>query len=156
MKKLFVAALAAGLSLSSAVLAAEFKKGDLVIDAPWARGSAMIARNGVVFMTINNHGTAADRLVKAAADLSEKVELHTHLMEDGVMKMRQIEGIDVDPAEPAVLRPGGLHVMLINLKQPLKEGTRFPLTLTFQKAGEVTIEAVVAAPGAMAAPQTGH
>lgn len=152
MKKMFMAALAVALSLSATAFAHDYKKGDLLIDHPWARMSPMVAGNGVVFMTIHNHGGQTDRLVKAAATVSEKVELHTHLMEDGVMKMRQIQGIDVDPAAPAVLKPGGLHVMLINLKEPLKEGARFPVTLTFQNAGEVMVEAVVAGPGAMAAP----
>ncbi|MEW5726189.1 MAG: copper chaperone PCu(A)C, partial [Pseudomonadota bacterium] len=111
--------------------------------------SALSARNGAAFMTITNNGKEADRLVKASADVSATVELHTHLMEDGVMRMRKIEGIDVEPGAAIVLKPGGFHVMLINLKVPLKEGSRFPLTLTFQKGGDMVVEATVAGAGAM-------
>lgn len=149
MNKFSIAALAAAIVLPAAVHAAEFKKGELVVEEPWARASAMSARNGAAFMVISNNGKESDRLVKASADVSEVVELHTHLMEDGVMKMRKIDGIDVDPGAPAVLKPGSLHIMLINLKAPLKEGSKFPLTLTFQKGGDMVVEATVSGAGAM-------
>lgn len=156
MKKFFLAALAAGVALSLSAHAAEYKKGDLVIADPWARASAMMAGNGVVFMTIANRGAGPDRLTKAAANVSEVVELHTHQMENGVMRMRQVPGIDVEPGGQAVLKPGGLHVMLINLKTPLVAGQTFPVTLTFEKAGDVTVDAIVAAPGAMEMPVAHH
>lgn len=156
MNKFFMAALAAGLTLSLSAHAGEIKKGDLVVESPWARASAASARNGAAFMTIGNNGKDADRLVGAVTPVSEVAELHTHLMEDGVMRMRRIQGIDVDPGAPAVLKPGSLHIMLINLKQPLKEGQKFPITLTFQKAGEMVVEATVATPGAMMPMPMGH
>jgi hypothetical protein len=73
------------------------------------------------------------------------VELHTHTADGGVMRMRQVEAIDVTGGTTTQLRPGGLHIMLIGLKAPLKEGTRFPLTLKFEKAGEVALEVAVRA-----------
>ena len=118
--------------------------GSLKIDHPWARASAGPARNSAAFMTIHNAGDA-DRLVAAAADVSERVELHTHMMEGDVMKMRQVEAIEVPAGGMAELQPGGFHVMLIGLKAPLKEGEHFPLTLTFEKAGEMTLEVTVEA-----------
>lgn len=134
----------AGSLAASAAPAHEVKQGDLTIDHPWARASAGPARNSAAFMTIHNAGKA-DRLVAAAGDVAERVELHTHLMEGNVMKMRQVEAIDVPAEGMAKLQPGGFHVMLIGLHEPLKEGDSFPLTLTFEKAGKVTLEVAVEA-----------
>ncbi len=94
-------------------------------------------------MTLVNTGKEADRLVGASGEVSAAVELHTHLMEDGVMKMRPIKAIEVNPGEPAVFRPGGLHIMLIGLKKPLVAGQTFPLRLRFEKAGEMLVEVKV-------------
>ena len=125
--------------------------GELTITAPWARASAAMARAGAAFMAIANAG-AEDRLIAAAADVSERIELHTHIMEDGVMRMREVEGGIVIGAEgDTMLEPGGLHVMFLGLEGPFQEGTSFPLTLTFEQAGEVTVEVEVrsATAGAM-------
>lgn len=144
---LMAAAALAGITASNAA-AHEFKLGALSIDHPWARASAGPARNSAAFMTIHNTG-GADRLIAAAGDVSDRVELHTHMMEGDVMKMRQVEAVDVPAEGMAALQPGGFHVMLIGLKNPLKEGDRFPLTLTFEKAGDVTVEVAVEAIGSM-------
>lgn len=147
MNRISLAVLAAALALPMAAGAAEFRKGDLVVQDPWAR--ATVARTGAAYMVVANTGTTADRLVKASAGVSEITEIHTHLIEDGVMKMRRIDGVDVDPGATAVFAPGGLHIMLIKLKAPLTEGATFPLTLTFEKAGTMEVEATVAGVGAM-------
>lgn len=81
------------------------------------------------FMVIRNAGPSEVRIVKAANPASRVTELHTHLNEDGVMKMRQVKDIPVPPGGEAVLKPGGLHVMLIEMKSPLKEGDTVPITL---------------------------
>ena len=132
-----------------AATAHEFKLGELTIGHPWANPSIGGSTNGAVFLTIINGGTAADRLIGVASPVAGRVELHTHLMEDGVMKMRKIEGIDVEPGAPIALKPGGLHVMLIGLKAQLKDGDSFPLDLTFAKAGTVTTTVMVQASAAM-------
>jgi copper(I)-binding protein len=75
-----------------------------------------------------------------ATPVAESAELHAHIMDGDVARMRPVEAIEVSPGEPTVLEPGGFHVMLMGLKQPLNEGEVFPLTLTFEKAGEVTME----------------
>ena len=137
-----------GLGLPAAAFAAD-SGSHIVVQNPWARASAAMSGNGAAFMTITNDGTAPDRLVSAASPVCEMAELHTHLMEGGVMKMRQIDGVDVDPGTPTVLQPGGLHIMLMQLKTPLKEGGSFPVTLTFAKAGAVTVDVKVLSPGAM-------
>ena len=147
MQRILSAALGAAFLLTGGLAALpaaahDFQLGDLSIDHPWARASAGPARNSAAFMTIHNKGDA-DRLVAAAGDVSKRVELHTHLMEGDVMKMRQVEAIDIPAGGMAELKPGSFHVMLIGLNEPLKEGDSFPLTLTFEKAGEVTLEVSV-------------
>ncbi|GAA0600216.1 copper chaperone PCu(A)C [Caenispirillum bisanense] len=148
------AATVAGLMLAGA--AGAFAHGDnnatagaIEVGHAWARASAGMARAGGTFLELTNSGSEPDALLKAAADVSDVVELHTHIMEGDVMKMRPVERIDIAAGESVQLKPGGLHVMLIGLKEPLKEGTSFPLTLTFEKAGETTVTVKVNGPGAM-------
>ncbi|MBF0269857.1 MAG: copper chaperone PCu(A)C [Alphaproteobacteria bacterium] len=120
----------------------DYKLGDLTIQHPWARASAGMAGAGGAFFTIVNGG-ASDKLLKAEADVSKVVELHTHIKDGEVMRMRQVPDIDVAGGTETKLAPGGLHVMLIGLKAPLKEGQVFPMTLTFEKSGTVTVEVQV-------------
>jgi copper(I)-binding protein len=114
---------------------------------PWARETPPGVRHGAAYMTLLNEGNVQDRLTGARSDVSNVAELHTHLMEGGVVRMRQIEGVNVPPGTPVVLEPGALHIMLIELKQPLKAGERFPLTLEFERAGDTTVEVEVRKPG---------
>lgn len=154
MKRWFSAlSLVAALLVSTAAMAGDFTLGSLSIDHPWARAS--VAANGAAFMTISTSGSTPDQLVAAASPVAEKVELHTHIMDGNVMQMRPVQAVDVSAGAPAELKPGGFHVMLIGLKGPLKEGERFPLTLTFAKAGSVTVDVLVEAPGAGAVEHMG-
>lgn len=143
------AAVTAAVLLSTAALA-----GDIAVKAPWARASAGMAKAGAAFMEITSDG-GADRLVAAAADVSDAVELHTHTMEGEVMRMRRVDAIDVPAGGAVKLEPGGFHIMFLGLHEPLKEGERFPLTLTFENAGDMTVEVEVRAAGAMG-PMPGH
>ena len=143
-------------ALGALVLSAPAFAADVTISSPWARASAPGAANGACYLEIANTGKEPDRLVSAASPAAAKVELHTHLMDNGVMKMRPVEGFEVAPGEPAVLRPGGNHIMLMGLKEQLKPGAKFPVTLTFAKAGAVTVEVPVLEAGAMAAPGAQH
>jgi copper(I)-binding protein len=138
----------AALTFASAAAAKTYTLGALSIEDPWARATPGMAANGAAYMVITNAGQAADELVDAASPVAAKVELHTHVMDGDVMRMRPVRAIEVNVGEPAVLKPGGLHIMLIGLKAPLKQGETFPLTLTFAKAGTTTVEVVVQAPGA--------
>lgn len=133
----------------------EARVGDLVIAESWARASASPTTPGVAYLTVVNHGAASDSLVAVESPVAERAELHTNLKEDGVMKMRSVTAIDIAPGAPVVLAPGGLHIMLYDLKQPLAEGDHFPLTLTFERSGSVTIEVEVRPLGAMG-PGHGH
>ena len=119
------------------------KVGSLVVERAWARAS--VAKNGAAYVTIRNDGKAMDRLVAASSPIAKKVELHTHTMDNGVMRMREIEAVEVHPGAPAVLQPGGNHIMLIGLNRKLTRGDSFPMTLRFAKAGEVTVTVSVMA-----------
>lgn len=126
------------LSTTDGAWAQEYKKGDLAIDEAWAR-TTIPNRPGAAFVTIRNHGESDDRLIGARSPSAARAELHSTIMEDGVMKMRKVETIPVPPGAVAELKPGGLHIMLFELASPLTEGEKFPLTLTFEKAGEIAV-----------------
>lgn len=120
------------------------------VSAAWARPSAMAMDmggggmgNGAAYMVLRNTGSQPDKLVSAAGDVAGAIELHTMTDNNGVMEMRQVDGIDLPVGEQVELRPGGFHVMLIGLKSELKPGDRIPLTLTFQNAGTVDVVAEV-------------
>ena len=123
--------------------------GDIMVEQAWARASAGLAGNGAAFLILSNEGLAADRLVNVTSPVAEKVELHTHVMEDGVMKMRPVDGIDLAPGGMVELKPGGLHIMLLGLKAPLVDGNTFPVTLTFAKAGALNVDVVIKGVGSM-------
>lgn len=123
----------------------------LEVQQAWARASAGNMKNGGAYITILNGGTDDDRLVAVETPVAKKAELHTHINDNGVMRMREVEGgVKVDAGKVVTFRPGSYHVMLMGLDKPLKEGTKFPLTLTFEKAGKKTVEVSVMGVGAMA------
>ena len=137
-----VAALAA-LLFAAPCGAESVKLGALTVEAPWARASAGAARAGAAYLRIANVGAEDDRLIGVSAPVAERVELHTHIMSDGVMRMRRVDVVAVPGGKSVELKPGGRHVMLIGLRAPLKEGETFPLTLTFDKAGTITVTVAV-------------
>lgn len=122
--------------------------GGIEVSDAWARASAKMARAGAAFITIKNSG-GADRLIAAKSDVSKKTELHTHIKEGEIMKMRHVEAINVPANGMAMLKPGGDHVMFMGLKEPFKEGSMFPLTLVFEKAGEIKTSVMVKGVAAM-------
>jgi periplasmic copper chaperone A len=149
------------LGLAAPTLAHDYRLGDLHIDHPWARATAPQQPNGGAYLAITNAGTTADRLLEAESPVAERVELHTHDVDsEGVMRMRQVDAIDVPAGETTALRPGGLHVMLIGLEDRLVQGEQFPLTLVFEAAGpievEVTVEPVTYGVGEAPAMGEGH
>ncbi|MBF0355115.1 MAG: copper chaperone PCu(A)C [Alphaproteobacteria bacterium] len=144
-RTLFLTALMCAATLGAQ--AHDYNLGDLKIVHPWARATAPSAPAGGAFLTIVNGG-ASDKLLSASADVSNVVELHTHITEGNVVRMRKVENIDLAGGSETKLAPGGLHVMLIGLKAPLKEGATFPLTLTFERSGSITVEVNVQGLGA--------
>ena len=113
------------------------------ITGPWARELPPVSRNGAAYLSITNKGKAADRLVSASSPMAERVELHETTMDGGMMRMRPVASLVIAPNETRVLEPGGLHFMLVKLKQPLVAGKHFPLTLVFADAGSVDVKVMV-------------
>jgi copper(I)-binding protein len=113
------------------------------VEDPWGRTSPKVVANGAFYMVLNG-GETADRLVAADAEVCGTTELHQTIMNDGVMTMQQVEGgIDIPAGGQAILEPGGLHVMCINKASEFEVGDVIPVTLTFDKAEEQTVEAEI-------------
>lgn len=150
MKTFVGTALALALGLAALPAAAgDAKLGPIEVKAAWARATPPNAPAGGAFLSVTNTGAATDNLISASSDVAKTVELHTHLAQGDVMRMVAVNSIEVQPGKTVDLAPGGLHVMLIGLKKPLKEGESFPLELTFAQAGKVTVSVDVKALGAM-------
>jgi periplasmic copper chaperone A len=141
-----IAALVLGLAATGFAgnsLAHDYEVGALAIDHPWARATASSQGNGAAYLTVTNNG-AADRILGAQSPVASRVELHTHGMDDaGVMRMRQVEAVDLPAGEVTELKPGGLHIMLIGLAAPLAEGETFPLSLVLEDGGTIELEVQV-------------
>ena len=138
-----------GLLLCTSALVAQahsFKLGDINIGHPYARTTATGQASGGGYLKLENKG-ADVKLLSASADVSASVELHSMSMEGDVMRMRQVDGIALPKGKTVELKPGGLHIMFMGLKAPLKSGDKFPLKLKFEKAGEVTVTVNVEAGG---------
>ena len=137
---------AAGIQASN-VWARAAKAGEAMDSSSTDAGMVMDGANSAVYMVLTNPGGSPDRLLSAAADVAGAVELHEMIMEGDMMKMQQISGgIEVPANGQVELKPGGLHVMLIGLTRDLTAGETFPVTLQFEGAGEVTVEAEVRQP----------
>lgn len=127
----------------------EVKIGDLVIHHPWSRQSPMAASVAAGFMTITNTGKEDDRLVKATSEISKVTQIHDMKMDGDVMKMVELpDGITIPAGGTVKLKPRSLHIMFMDVAQQPAEGGNFTGTLTFEKAGTVTVDYEVAAPGA--------
>lgn len=111
---------------------------DLVVNGAFARASPTpVATTGAVYLTITT--AEADRLIAIFTPAAAMAHLHESKDENGVMKMKMLEALDIAPGQPAILKPGGMHIMLMGLKAPLKKGETIPLELTFEKAGTVQV-----------------
>lgn len=118
----------------------QVKAGDLVLKNAWARATPGGAQVGGGYLTIENTGKNADKLLGGSTPAAAKVEVHDMAMKDGVMTMRPTtQGLAIPPGKSVTLAPGGYHLMLMNLKGPLKEGGRVPVTLQFENAGKVDV-----------------
>lgn len=131
--------------LSGQVLAHGFNAGNIHIDHPWSRALPPVAPTGAAYLVLENNGQHSDTLLSARTPIAGHVELHEHIHQDGLMKMQQIDSVTIAPGQRVEFTPGGNHIMLFGLKQPLADGDSYPMTLTFQQAGEVDIEVMVTA-----------
>ena len=123
-------------ALSHAALAGQTT---IDIEQPWSRSTPPAAKTGAAYMTLVNRGSETDRLLSASTPVAGEAEVHKTANENGVMKMMPAGALELKPGSPVVLSPGGLHVMMMDLKGPLVDGQTFPLTLTFEKAGKVEV-----------------
>ncbi len=135
----------------------------VVVTAPWARATPGGAKVGAAFLELSATAGVADKLITAKSPVAGTVELHTHIHAGGVMQMRRIDDLPIAPGGKVVMKPGGHHIMLMDLKEPLIEGQAIELTLVFEKSGEVKVSVPVlkvGSPGpngaATPAPSRGH
>ncbi len=140
---------AAAAVLASPAWAADYKLGSLEISQPWTRATPPAAKAGGGFLTITNRGTVPDRLVAARSTVSGKVEIHEMKMDGNVMRMRELDkGLEIPPGATVELKPGGNHIMFMELKAPFAKDAKVPATLVFEKAGSIDVELPVQAMGA--------
>jgi copper(I)-binding protein len=128
-------------ALTPALAAPEaIKAGALQIEAPWLRATPGGAKVAAGYLRITNTGSEADRLTGASMPLAPRGEVHEMSMQNGVMRMRELaQGLAISPGKTVELKPGGFHLMFPDLKGPLKEGQAVDVTLTFEKAGSVSV-----------------
>jgi copper(I)-binding protein len=136
--------------------AQQAKSGNLFLDDAWTRATPGGAKVGGGYLTIDNKGTTADRLIGGSSPVAGKVEVHAMAMKNGVMTMRLLkDGLPIPAGQSVKLAPGGYHIMLMDLKAPLKKGEKIPVTLKFEKAGDVRVTLEVQDIGATS-PGSGH
>lgn len=123
------------------------------IERPWIRATAPGVKIAAGYLTVHNKSAAPERLVGGASPAAERVETHVHIKDGNILRMREVKGYDVPAQGSLELKPGGAHLMLIGVKQPLKEGDSVPVTLRFERAGEITVNFPV---GRLAAPPLHH
>ncbi len=123
--------------------------GGISIEKPWAKAMLPGAPAGAGFLTIHNNSGEADRLLAASSPASGRVEIHSMVMDNGVMKMRPVEGgLELPKGETVELKPGGYHLMMMMVDKPFAEGESVKVTLKFEKAGAIDVDLMVMAAGA--------
>lgn len=140
--------LAAAVSLTVASIlaiaaAARAEAGGIEVLEPFSRATIGNATSGVVYLTIVNHASAADRLVSASTPVAARTDLHRTVRDGDVARMRRLEAVEIPAGDTVGFDPGGAHIMLTGLEAPLREGDRFDLTLVFESAGPMTVEVPV-------------
>jgi periplasmic copper chaperone A len=144
-----ILSLIAATLLASAAWAQDYKLASLEISQPWTRATAPTAKAGGGYVTITNKGTVPDRLVAARSAASAKVEIHEMKMDGSVMRMRELEkGLEIPPGATVTLKPGGYHIMFMELRAPFAKDAKVPVTLVFEKAGTIDVPFTVQAMGA--------
>lgn len=132
-------------------IAHDYTAGDLHIQHPWSRALPPVAPTGATYLTIENRGQQSDTLTGAHTPIAAYTELHEHVHQDDLMKMQQIDTVEIAPGNSVEFSPGGHHIMLFELKEPLVAGHAYPMTLVFERAGEVEVEVKVSKDAARAA-----
>ena len=129
--------------------AQDYRVGSLEIGHPWTRATAPTAPTGGGFLTVTNKGATPDKLISAKSAAAETVQIHEMKMDGNVMRMRELDkGLEIPPGATVTLKPGGYHIMFMELKAPFAKDTKIPVTLVFEKSGSIDIELPVQAIGA--------
>lgn len=129
--------------------AAEFRQGAIGVTSSWARATPGTLRVGAAYLTITNHGAVPDRLLRAETPIAERAELHTTMVQNGVLRMRPVESVALPPGQTVRFDSGGMHFMLVNLTAPLEQGGEFEMRLVFEHSGTLDIQVPVFAIGAI-------
>lgn len=137
------------LILTGSAPAQEYTGNGITVISPWARATPGGVKVGGAYLELRAAPGKGDRLIAAKSPAAGSVEIHTHALEGGVARMRRVDAIEIAGGKSVMLQPGGYHIMLIDLKQPLREGDRLKLILVFETAGEIEVDATVEAIGAM-------
>src|SRR6516164_6871003 len=144
--------------LATALLLALFVSGEthaqmsmntITVEQAWARATPGGARTGAAYMTLMNSGASADRLLSATTPVADQVQFHRETDDNGVSRMREVHNVELSPGGKIIFKPGEMHMMIVGLKQPLKEGQTFPLALQFEKAGHIDVNVPIQKIGAM-------
>jgi copper(I)-binding protein len=128
---------------SAAATAHETTVKGVTIADPWARATPAGATTAGAFFEMRTEEGVDDRLIAARSPVAGTVEIHNHITEGGIVRMRRVDGIAVPGGKSVTLAPGGYHIMLMDLKDPLNKGETFRMTLVFEKAGEIEVEASI-------------
>ena len=130
--------------------AQQFVAGDIVVDHPWARATPKGATVGAGYSTLRNNGSAADALTAIESDAAGSAQVHESKMDGGIMRMDGISSLSIPPGGAVVFKPGGYHVMFVDLKAPFRKGGHFSATLKFEHAGKVAVDFAIEGAGASA------
>ena len=115
----------------------------VTVERPWIRATTPGAKVAGGYMTIRNASAKPDRLTRGSSPVAAKVETHVHIKDGDILRMREVKGYDIPAKGVFELKPGGAHLMLVDLKQPLKAGDKVPVTLRFERGGEVQVQFLV-------------
>ena len=149
--KFALAGLALALDVLGAATALAASNG-VAVEHAWARATPLGAVTAAAYVTLVNHGVDGDRLLNVTSPLAERIQFHSEMNDNGVMKMMQLTRVELPAGAAVVFKPGAMHMMLLGLKRQLKVGESLPLTLTFEKAGAIDVAAPVGKIGAMTEP----
>jgi copper(I)-binding protein len=153
------ALLAAALAVAPLPLAAEpgiARQNGIVVDEAYVRAAGPNAPTAAAYMRVTNETDADDRLLEVRTEAADRAELHAHEMQDGIARMRPVEGIEIPAHATVVLETGGLHVMLMGLAAPLEDGGSVAMTLVFERAGEIAVTLPVGMKRGRGTPRAGE
>jgi len=140
MRMLLMATTVIACFINATAMATDYKVGSLEIGSPRSRATPKGSQTAIGYMTIKNNGTTPDRLIGGSVDVADHFELHVTTIENGIARMRELSDIEIKPGQVVEFKPGGSHVMFVNLKHPLSKGEHINGTLVFERAGKVQIE----------------